>query len=187
MDRENAASWEVVSLGDAAVTRAQAEQLTARVLRAKQASARRFYRWRTTGRTNGPFPALAEAGMLCAGRSSDFRVRSVRPSRLRAGDEADTDCDNGQETGWTFFADKTLGYSGGAVPESHRVPCTSTVPQERPTTSAQFKLPGFYHRLRRLSNRFANQDPLQAPPIHGHDFQRQSFPSGAVARCGDSP
>ncbi len=31
---------------------------------------------------------------------------------------------------------QTLGYSGGAVPESHRVPCTSALPPERPTTNA---------------------------------------------------
>ena len=30
-----------------------------------------------------------------------------------------------------------LGYSGGAVPESHRVPCTSTLPRESPTTNTQ--------------------------------------------------
>ena len=35
---------------------------------------------------------------------------------------------------------QTLGYSGGAVPESHRVPCTSALPRERPTTNAQFKV-----------------------------------------------
>jgi hypothetical protein len=31
--------------------------------------------------------------------------------------------------------------AAGAVPESHRVPCTSALPQERPTTNAQFKRP----------------------------------------------
>ena len=86
-----------------------------------------------------------------------------------------------------LYAEKTLGYSGGAVPESHRVPCTSALPQERPTTNAQFKQSAFYRGPKGLSNGSANQNPFQPPPVHGHDFQRQPLPSSALARCGDSP
>jgi hypothetical protein len=50
---------------------------------------------------------------------------------------------------------KILGYSGGAVPESHQVPCTSALPQERPTTNAQFKLSGLYSEPREVSSGLA--------------------------------
>ncbi len=56
------------------------------------------------------------------GRSSDFRVQAARPSRrtlmLR---------DNGQKD-WAAL--RLLGYSGGAVPELHRIPCLSALRQE---------------------------------------------------------
>ena len=86
-----------------------------------------------------------------------------------------------------LFLDKTLGYSGGAVPESHRVPCTSALPQERPTTNAQFKRPVFYRRRRKLSSGSANQYPLQPPPVHGHNFQRQSLPVAHSPTAGIRP
>ncbi len=42
--------------------------------------------------------------------------------------------------------------AAGAVPELHRVPCTSALPQERPTTNAQFKHPELYRRPMGLSS-----------------------------------
>ena len=119
------------------------QRLTTRVLREIKRCARGLDRWRSTRRINGPFSAHAEAGMSCVGRSSDFRVRSSRPSRRYSG-------------GYTGIIRATMARrmedrllhsikhsvtAAGAVPESHRVPCTSALPQERPTTNAQFKQP----------------------------------------------
>ena len=79
-------------------------------------------------------PSLAENRMSRVGRSSDFRVRFVRPSRRRCRrirPAYPTRQWPGDRTNL-----QTLGYSGGAVPELHRVPCTSAFPQEWPTTNA---------------------------------------------------
>ena len=151
-DQRKTATPQWKSLKSAAPPQRQAQvrakqRLTTRVLRGNQALCRgNSIAGAITRRINGPFSAHAEAGMLCAGRSSDFRVRSSRPSRrsFRRLNRNDS-CDNGQKNGGPSFTfDKTLGYSGGAVPESHRVPCTSALPQERPTTNAQFKHPVCY-------------------------------------------
>jgi hypothetical protein len=75
---------------------------------------------------------------------------------------------------------KTLGYSGGAVPESHRVPCMLTLPQERPTTSTQFKQASFYGQSRETSSGSADQETFEPAPVHGHHFQRQPLPCGAI-------
>ena len=33
----------------------------------------------------------------------------------------------------------------------------------------------------------ADQDPFQPPPVHGHDFQRQSLPGSRFTRCRNAP
>ena len=79
-------------------------------------------------------------------------------------------CDNGLQIGGPSFAYKTLGYSGGAVPESHRVPCTSALPQERPTTNAQFIRRDSTapwkkcQRPRKRKSRITSRTPFSAEP-----------------------
>ena len=74
-------------------------------------------RWSDTRMINGPFSAHAETGMSCVGRSSDFRVRSSRPSRRDSSDIRNHSCDNGLKNGGPSFTfGKALGYSGGGRP-----------------------------------------------------------------------
>ena len=100
-----------------------------------------FDRWRSTRKTDGPFPALAEAGMLCAGRSSDFRVRFLRPSRRDAGSYTGIRGDNGQEIGGPLFTLKNtrLQRRGrpGITPGSLYVgPLTRATDHQRPIQSS---------------------------------------------------
>lgn len=76
----------------------------------------------------------AKSRKFRVGRSSDSQARSVRPSRRLHRHQVPAL----PQTTMASRMDEasTLGHSGGAVPESHRVPCTSALPQERPTTNA---------------------------------------------------
>jgi hypothetical protein len=74
--------------------------------------------------------SLADCHQSRVGRSSDFRARTARPSRrvcltlLRQWPK---------RLGCSLL----LGYSGGAVPDSHRIPCLSALQMKRPTTNAR--------------------------------------------------
>jgi hypothetical protein len=73
--------------------------------------------------------SLADCHQSRVGRSSDSRARAARPSRRVCPKK----CDNGlKRLGCPFL----LGYSGGAVPDSHRIPCLSALQMKRPTTNA---------------------------------------------------
>ena len=127
--------------------------------------------------------------MSCAGRSSDFRVRSVRPSRLHAGDEAGLiiHATMARRLDGPLLLTKHSVTAAGPSRNRTGVPCTSALPRERPTTNAQFKLQVFYRRPQVPSTGPADQNSFQPPPVHGHNLQRQPLPTGGFACCGDPP
>ena len=127
--------------------------------------------WQNARTIDGPFPALAEAGMLCVGRSSDFRGRSHMPSRRHSGVKSRNRMRQWRGDCGTASYPKSSVTAAGPSRNRTGFPVCRPLPQERPTTNAQSN--NWHCRVRRNDC----QAVLQTPYL----CMRASTPSTSAA------